>query len=84
LKSNYLKHINEKTLPEKFYYKIAWNSEQYKSINQLGNEYGINVIAPSIYFWLRRSIDGTDESIYTALDKILRAYYPARIFHENW
>jgi hypothetical protein len=80
LKSDYLKRINEQTLPVRFYYNIAWDSERYESINKLGNKYGINVVAPAIYFWLRRSIDGTDERIYTALDKILRAYYPTRIW----
>lgn len=83
LKTDYLKRIDEKTLPEKFYYDIAWDSEQYKSIDLLGKKYNINVVAPAIYFWIRRSIDSTDEDIYKALDKILRAYYPARIFNKN-
>ncbi len=77
LKSDYLKRINEQTLPVGFY---ACGSERYESINKLSNKYSGNVVGPAIYFWLRRSVDGTDERIYTALDKILRAYYPARMW----
>jgi hypothetical protein len=81
LKLDYLKHINERNLPVGFYYNIAWDSKEYESINKLSNKYSVNIVAPAIYFWLRRSIDGTDEKIYTALDKLLRAYYPTRIWN---
>ena len=33
-----------------------------------------NVIAPAIYFWLRRNIDGSEEKIFSILKKIILKY----------
>ena len=85
LTNEYLSLIKSKKLPDGYYYDIAWNSEKFDFMNYLveENKLNINVVAPAVYFWIRRSVDGTDEKIYLIIDSFLRAYEPNFIYYNK-
>lgn len=76
LLEDYQKRLKDRSIPEGYYYNIAWreNSKQYDSLSQLSASYNVNVVAPAVYFWLRRRIDGTDEQIFSLLEYVLDTY----------
>lgn len=79
LLQDYQERIENRSLPEAYYYNLAWEEsrEKYQFIQSLDaspNNYDTNVIAPAVYFWLRRHIDGTHQQMFSILDSLLRSY----------
>lgn len=73
---DYETRINNRTLPEMYYYNIAWGEAEahFNSLKTLRASYSTNVVAPAVYFWLRRHIDGTHQQFFSMLDSLLSAY----------
>lgn len=40
-----------------------------------------NILAPALYFWLRRAIDGTEKEIYVLLKTLLNKYDPSSFYN---
>lgn len=75
LLQDYKTRIDNRTLPEMYYYNIAWEGEKhFQSLKNLYATYDANVVAPAVYFWLRRHIDGTHQEIFSILESLLGAY----------
>ena len=76
LLADYQERLQNRSVPDSYYYNIAWgeNSDRYESLKKLNASYNTNVIAPAVYFWLRRRIDGTDSLVFSMLEYVLNAY----------
>lgn len=77
LLKDYEQRLNERSLPEAYYYNIAWqeNSDQYDSLRELSTAYDMNVVAPAVYFWLRRRLDGTDQQVFAMVEYLMDTYH---------
>ena len=74
---DYKKYIENRTLPESYYYNLAWSSGRDRFIflqNLEASGYDGNVVAPAVYFWLRRYIDGTHDQVFSILESLLKSY----------
>ena len=76
LLQDYQQRLQNRSLPEGYYYNIAWsdNSAKYASLTQLNESYNPNIIAPAVYFWLRRRLDGTEDRVFSMLEYLITAY----------
>jgi hypothetical protein len=76
LLEDYKTRIDNRTLPPRYYYNLAWGEAeaQFTSLKKLNASYDSNVVAPAIYFWLRRHIDGTHQQVFSMLESLLLAY----------
>ena len=75
LLADYQERIDTARLPPDYYYNTAWNGRDYlDSIKKLDDMHNINVIAPAVYFWLRREIDGTRPQVIRMLSELLASY----------
>lgn len=75
LLEEYVSKIQQGELPEGYYYNIAWNGDKkYQSLKTLFAKHNVNVVAPAVYFWLRRKIDSTDEKVRDLLAHLLKSY----------
>lgn len=76
LLQDYEQRLTKRSVPDSYYYNIAWqeNSDRYNSLSELSATYDMNVVAPAVYFWLRRHIDGTDEQVFAMLEHLLSTY----------
>lgn len=73
---DYKNHLDNRTLPEGYYYNVAWSeaAERHPFLKELNATHDPNVIAPAVYFWLRRYIDGTHQQVFSMLESMLHAY----------
>lgn len=88
LLEDYQQRLQNRSLPEGYYYNIAWseNSANYDSLTQLNETYNPNVIAPAVYFWLRRRLDGTEDKVFSMLEYIITAYQsdrPGNLYYDT-
>lgn len=76
LLADYKQRLQDRAVPEDYYYNIAWqeNSDQYDSLRELSASYDMNVVAPAVYFWLRRRLDNTDNQVFSMLEYLLDTY----------
>jgi hypothetical protein len=76
LLDDYEQRLKDRTVPDDYYYNIAWqeNSDQYDSLRELSASYDMNVVAPAVYFWLRRRLDGTDTQVFSMVEYLLNTY----------
>ena len=75
LLQDYKIRIDNRTLPQGYYYNIAWEGEMsFQSLKNLFAIYDVNVVTPAVYFWLRRHIDGTHQEIFSILESLLGTY----------
>lgn len=76
LLQDYKIHLDNRTLPEGYYYNVAWSeaADRYTFLKELNASYDPNVTAPAVYFWLRRYIDGTHQQVFSMLESLLNAY----------
>ena len=76
LLKDYQTRIENRSLPESYYYNIAWSDaeEKYLFLKALNNSYSSNVVAPAVYFWLRRHMDDTHEEMFSIIDSLLKSY----------
>ncbi len=76
LLEDYKARMANRTLPEHYYYNIAWQQAEgrFASIKVLHASYDANIVAPAVYFWLRRYIDGTHQQFFSMLESLLVAY----------
>lgn len=88
LLEDYKTRIENRSLPDGYYYNIAWSdhANQFNSLQKLNESYNTNVIAPAVYFWLRRYIDGTEAQVFSMLEYLLVAYkikQPTRVYQDS-
>ncbi|MEM0968335.1 MAG: hypothetical protein AAGJ31_03210 [Verrucomicrobiota bacterium] len=75
LYEEYRKHLEEETLPEGYYYELAWEGdEDYAFFALLLANHDVNVVTPAVNYWFRREMDGTAEQVFRILDRMLQAY----------
>jgi len=76
LLQDYKTRMDNQTLPVGYYYNIAWEEgeKRFASLKQLYASHDGNVVAPAVYFWLRRHIDGTHQQVFSMLESLLGAY----------
>jgi len=74
LLEDYINKIQDGKLPQGYYYNIAWNGKKYQSLRSLFAKHNVNVVAPAVYFWLRRKIDSTDGKVSELLAHLLKTY----------
>lgn len=76
LLEDYKTRLENRSVPDGYYYNIAWedNANQFNSLQKLNESYNTNVVAPAVYFWLRRYIDGTEAQVFSMLEYLLVAY----------
>lgn len=85
LRAEYERGMANHNLPEAYYYNIAWDTPRKPAlVKNLESRHDIGIVAPAVYFWLRRSIDGTDERFFLTFDKVLRAYDSTLVVNENY
>lgn len=71
IKREYLKHLENKTLPDLYFQeKFRWLSDYLNTVENV-NWYAANT---SGGFWTRRSIDETDKEFFRLLTKLLETY----------
>ena len=71
--------MESKTLPEGHYYEIAWEGDKkYSFLGPLYKKHNVNVVAPAVYFWLRRDLDGTSARIFQVGLKVMEAFHPEK------
>jgi hypothetical protein len=77
LLADYKQRLQDRSVPEDYYYNLAWqeNYHQYDSLRELSASYDMNVVAPAVYFWLRRRLDGTDRQVFSMVEYLLDNYY---------
>jgi len=72
---DYKDKIQQGKLPESYYYNLAWSDgKKYESMTYLRDKHNSNVVAPAVYFWLRRKMDSTDTKMKGLLAQLLKAY----------
>jgi hypothetical protein len=76
LLADYEQRLQDRSVPEDYYYNLAWqeNSDQFDSLRELSASYDMNVVAPAVYFWLRRRLDGTDTQVFSLVEYLLDTY----------
>ena len=88
LLEDYKTRLKTRSLPDGYYYNIAWSdgAEKFNSLTKLHAAYDANVVAPAVYFWLRRYLDGTEEQMFSMLEHLLVAYQikqPERVYYDS-
>ena len=88
LLEDYKTRLKTRSVPDGYYYNIAWSdhANQFDSLKRLNESYNTNVVAPAVYFWLRRYIDGTEAQIFSMLEYLLVAYQikqPERVYYDS-
>ncbi len=79
VKKEYETLIREKRVPQGYHYKIAWYGERdYTFYRKADNspDTHVSLVPSAVYFWLRRSIDGTDRELFRLLDLMIQKYFP--------
>jgi len=81
LQSHYLKGLESRTIEPQYYWKISFVSFAedktdpiVKIVEELDKIADANRAASSIYFWIRRSIDGTAGEFFSLLVDVFKAY----------
>ncbi|MDJ0577676.1 MAG: hypothetical protein QNJ65_21270 [Xenococcaceae cyanobacterium MO_234.B1] len=77
LLQDYKNRIENRSLPESYYYNLAWNEarDKFVFLQELANSgKDSNIVAPAVYFWLRRYLDDTHEQIFPILELLLKSY----------
>ena len=76
LLQDYQTRIENRSLPEGYYYNIAWSeaNQKYPFLIELKEMHNTNVVAPAVYFWLRRHLDGTHDQMFAIIDSLLKSY----------
>lgn len=77
LVQDYKNRIENRSLPESYYYNLAWNEarDKFVFLQELANSgKDSNIVAPAVYFWLRRYLDDTHEQIFPILELLLKSY----------
>ena len=85
--------LRDGTLPQQYYYGIAWVTS--RNVSE-GDEIGAmmvslsrdckldsNVACTSVYFWVRRTLDGTAELFFSLVVDLFTAYSIANYFNLN-
>lgn len=80
LLAEYRQEINSTSPKPGYYYWLAWLSSNKEDsdvvwmMKQLDKRYDSNRASSAVYFWIRRSIDGTELGFFECLMKVLLAY----------
>jgi hypothetical protein len=86
---DYVQRTSEKTIEPQYYWALSWIDDLPKDdpitimMKRLDERFDSNRASSAIYFWVRRSIDGTSDLFFSILADALSTYSSASLVNMN-